>query len=197
MDITILPATGERWPDLREVLTSSGSLGQGCWCVAWRMPSGDFGRADDARRREVMRDLLHREPPPGLLAYSGDTPVGWCNVGPRTAMERLVRSKTIQPVDDVPVWTVVCFVVRTGHRRKGVAEALLHGAVDFARKHGAPALEAYPIDPQGRRVSTTAAYVGTAGMFERAGFRRLAPTSAKSAGLPRVVMRLDLQEATP
>jgi GNAT superfamily N-acetyltransferase len=111
-------------------------------------------------------------------------------------MERLVRSRTIPLVDDRPVWSVVCFLVRTGYRRKGVAQALLQGAIDCAREHGAPALEAYPIDPEGRRVSTSLAYVGTTAMFERAGFRRVVETSARSAGLPRWLMRLELEGAT-
>jgi len=118
--------------------------------------------------------------------------VGWCNVGPRAAMARLVRSRSIRPVDDLPVWSVVCFVVRAGYRRQGIAEELLHGAVGYAGEHGAPAIEGYPIDPRGNRVNTSDAYVGTTGMFERAGFRRVTRTDATSARLPRWLMRLDL-----
>jgi hypothetical protein len=73
-----------------------------------------------------------------------------------------------------------------------VARALLQGAIDCARAYGAPALEAYPVDPQGARISAPLAYVGLVSMFERAGFRRLVETSARSAGLPRWLMRLDL-----
>jgi GNAT superfamily N-acetyltransferase len=149
-----------------------------------------------AQRRKTMRRLLAHPTPPGLLAYVGKQVAGWCGLGPRSEMERLVRSRTIPLVDDRPVWSVVCFLVRTGYRRKGVAQALLQGAIDCAREHGAPALEAYPIDPEGRRVSTSLAYVGTTAMFERAGFRGVVETSARSAGLPRWLMRLELEGAT-
>jgi polyisoprenoid-binding protein YceI len=78
-----------------------------------------------------------------------------------------------------------------GHRRGG-SRALLEGVVDYARSAGAQALAAYPVDPAGRRIDLTFAHVGTAGMFARAGFRRVLETQARSAGLPRWPMRLEL-----
>ncbi len=68
----------------------------------------------------------------------------------------------------------------------------LSGAVSYARDCGAPALEGYPVKAAGTRIDSTFAYVGTTGMFAAAGFRRIVRTGARSAGLPRVVMRLDL-----
>src|SRR5207244_5611110 len=95
-------------------------------------------------------------------------------------------------IDDMPVWAVFCFTVRTGYRRRGLARALLEGLIGYAREHGAPALEAYPVDTGGARIHGTAAYVGTTGMFEDAGFRRVLETDARSDHLPRWLMRLDL-----
>ncbi|MEW9532602.1 GNAT family N-acetyltransferase [Microbispora sp. NPDC049125] len=189
-DIEVHPATEERWDDLRAVL-SSGSVSKGCWCLAWRVSSGEFVKASARQREQRMHALVAGDPPPGVLAYRDGEPVGWCNAGPRAGMARLARSRTIPAVDDLPVWAVVCFVVRTGHRRQGVAEHLLRGAVDLARAHGAPAVEGFPVDPGGGRVDTTSAYVGTTGMFERAGFHRVAETAATSGRRPRWLMRLD------
>ncbi len=107
-------------------------------------------------------------------------------------MERLRRSRTIPAVDDRPVWAIVCFLVHAGFRRRGVARALLGGAIQCARSYGAPALEGYPIDPGDKRIDTAFAYVGTVAMFERAGFHRVTETSARSAGLSRWLMRLEL-----
>jgi GNAT superfamily N-acetyltransferase len=127
-----------------------------------------------------------------MLAYLDDLLVGWCGFGPRREMERLVRSRTIPTVDDRLVWSIVCFLVRVGYRRRGVARALLQGVIDTAREAGAETLEAYPVDPGGKRIDVSFAYVGTAPMFEMAGFHRVVETSARSAGLPRWLMRLDL-----
>jgi GNAT superfamily N-acetyltransferase len=90
------------------------------------------------------------------------------------------------------VWATVCFMVRVGYRRRGVAKALLVGAVDFARQAGVPALEAYPVDPEGHRVSVTLGYVGFIPMFEAAGFQPIVETDDRSAHRPRILMRLEL-----
>ncbi|TDD67996.1 hypothetical protein E1262_17450 [Jiangella aurantiaca] len=44
-------------------------------------------------------------------------------------------------------------------------------------------------------LSTSLAYVGTTGMFERAGFTRVAGADATSARRPRWIMRRDLAGA--
>lgn len=129
-----------------------------------------------------------------MLAYVGSEPVGWCGFGVRQRMDRLIRSRTIPAVDDLPVWAVFCFTVRTGYRRQGLARALLDGLIAYAREQGAPALEGYPVETLGARIHGTAAYVGTTGMFEDAGFRRVLETDARSARLPRWLMRLDLRD---
>ncbi len=67
-------------------------------------------------------------------------------------------------------------------------------AVDYARSRGAPAIEGYPVDNQGKKVDLTMAYVGTRVIFERAGFTRAADTDSVSGGFPRVVMRLHLAQ---
>jgi GNAT superfamily N-acetyltransferase len=193
-DVRIHPATTERWDDLRVLLAPRAEGGDACWCLAWRLPSGEFGRMLGPDREDRLHELVGGDVPPGLIAYVDGVPAGWCNVGPRSAMARLVRSTTIHPVDDLPVWSVVCFVVRTGYRRRGLAEELLDGAVAFAAAHGAPALEGYPVETGGARISTSLAYVGTTGMFERAGFARVAGTDATSGRRPRFVMRHGLGE---
>lgn len=189
--IDVLPATAARWPDVVTLL--GGPTERGCWCQSWRgaIHSADPDAPDDNRSR-LERQVRDGPRAPGVIAYLGAEPIGWCGLGPRDAMPRLARSRTIPRVDDVAVWSIGCFVVRPGFRRRGVARELLRGAVAYARASGAPAVEAYPIDPVGARVSTSFGFVGFTSMFEAAGFRRLALTNAHSAGLPRWLVRLDL-----
>lgn len=190
--VAVHPATAGRFDDIVAVLGCDPT--SPCCCQYWRMSSGDYSRSSLGARSGALRTQTRETPPPGMLAYVGDEPAGWCGFGVRQRMERLGRSRTIPAVDDVPVWAVFCFTVRTGFRRRGLARALLEGLVDYARDHGAPALEAYPVDTGGARIHGTAAYVGTTGMFEDAGFRRVLETGAQSARLPRWLMRLDLLE---
>ena len=193
--LTVLPASPERWPDIAEFFVRTP-----CWCQYWRVSAGEYGRGAKGRsleqqfalRKEALHQQLSRDTPPGVIAYLDGRMVGWCGLGRRIEMERLVRSRTIPKVDDRPVWSIVCFLVRPGYRRRGVARALLQGAIECARSYGAPALEAYPVDPAGRRIDVAFAYIGLLSMFEAAGFQKVVETSARSAGLPRWLVRLEL-----
>ena len=148
--------------------------------------------------RERLRAQAEGDLPPGLVALEGDgedaRAVGWVSLGPRGDFERIVRSKVIPAIDDRPVWSIVCFAVSASARGRGVARALLDGAIDFARSRGADALEAYPIIvDEGEDIDPEAAFTGTLSMFERAGFRVVADhASDPSAARQRVVVRREL-----
>jgi GNAT superfamily N-acetyltransferase len=186
--IEVVPATPDRWDDVVMILGGNGDLG--CWCQAPRGLAVGYGKAKPGARRAALRQQLEDEPPAGMLAYVDGEVAGWCGFGPRPRLPRLERSKTIPKVDDQPVWSVLCFNVRVGYRRRGVAAALLEGVVDYARRSGAPGVEAYPIDPDGGRVDVSFGYVGVTPMFERLGFERIVETAAHSDNRPRILMRL-------
>lgn len=186
----IVPATVDRFEHVSELLGSSGETG--CWCQAWR--GLDAKRLSGGKSRpELLREQMERHPPPGFVAYLSELPVGWVGVGVRTETPRLMNSRTIPLIDEQPIWAVGCFRIRPGYRGRGIATALLKAVIDEARQSGAPGIEAYPIDPQGGRVDAGFAFVGIASMFDAAGFRRVLVTEGHSAGLPRLLVRLDFQ----
>lgn len=177
MNVVTLPLTAERWPDFEAVFHGKGcSMARGCWCMYYREtgkvtpPEGVTATED---RRARAKALAGADPPAGLLAYADGAPVGWVAVAPRSQYPRLVRSPVAKAVDGLPVWSVVCFVVPAPYRGRGVARALLRGAVEHARAHGAVALEAYPIDKPGRGHDTFL-WNGVRSMFEREGFVEVA-----------------------
>ena len=188
-DIEVVPATPDRWDDVVTILGGNGD--KGCWCQAPRGLAVGYGKSKPGVRREALREQLDDEPPAGMLAYVDGQVAGWCGFGPRPRLPRLERSRTIPKIDDEPVWSILCFNVRVGYRRKGVAAALLDGVVDYARRSGAPGVEAYPIDPEGGRVDTGFGYVGLTPWFEKLGFRRVVETAAHSDRRPRILMRLE------
>jgi len=187
--IDVVPATPDRWPDVVTLMGGNGD--KGCWCQAPRGVAQGYAKSEPGSRRRLLQAQLAEEPPAGMLAYVDGEVAGWCGFGIRPRLPRLVRSRTIPKVDDKPVWSILCFNIRVGYRRRGVAAALLAGVVDYARQSGAPGVEAYPIDPDGRRVDTGFGYVGVTPMFDKAGFRRLVETNAHSDRRPRILMRLE------
>ena len=192
MTIEVVPATPDRWDDVLTVLGSSGE--KGCFCQAPRGFDTAVNRREPGGRRELLRQQLAWDPPPGMLAYVEGEVAGWCGFGVRGSLPRLDHSRTIPAIDDRPVWAIVCFNVRVGYRRRGVAAALLDGVVAYARTSGAPGVEAYPVDPEGGRVDVGFGYVGLTPMFEKLGFRRVLETDAHSARRPRWLMRLDFDQ---
>ncbi|RAX48548.1 GNAT family N-acetyltransferase [Arthrobacter sp. AQ5-05] len=184
------PVTPDRFEDFADVINPTRREPH-CWCLSHRLRVKDIGELGEGNRETAMRKLCERDNPPGVITYRDGEPVGWCSIGPRAEIPRLVASKLIRPVDAVPVWSIICVVVRSGHRRQGVTEHLLDGAVAHAASRGAPAIEAHPVDPDGR-MDTTMAFVGTRAMFERAGFRVIGTTDAVASRMPRLVMRRDL-----
>ncbi|WP_328857207.1 GNAT family N-acetyltransferase [Williamsia herbipolensis] len=184
------PVTPDRFEDFADVINPNRRANH-CWCLSHRIRLREIEELGEGSREQAMRRLTEREHPPGVVAYRNGVPVGWCNIGPRSEITRLVNSKLIRPVDDVPVWSIVCVVVRGGHRKQGVSGQVIDGAVEYARRSGAPAVEAYPVDPSGR-MDTTMAFVGTRTMFAAAGFEVIGETDAVASKMPRLVMRRDL-----
>lgn len=129
-------------------------------------------RRTDANRAD-LKALVDSGRPPGLIAYHGEIPVGWVSFGPRAEFVRLERSPVMKPVDDAPVWSIICFVVPSAYRGQGVAHALLQGAIAHAREHGARLLEAYPVDRPGRSADD-AMWFGPKSLYDRAGFTEVA-----------------------
>lgn len=184
------PVTPDRFEDFGDVINPT-RRDTHCWCLSHRLGVKDIEELGGGSRKTAMRSLCERENPPGVITYHDGVAVGWCSIGPRAEIPRLAASKLIRPVDEVPVWSIICVVVRSGHRRQGVTAHLLEGAVDYAASRGAPAVEAHPVDPDGR-MDTTMAFVGTRAMFEQAGFRIIGTTGAVASRMPRLIMRRDL-----
>lgn len=181
------PLTSDRFDDFADVINRSRRATH-CWCTTHRLTPAEIEEIGGGDRECAMRELAASELPPGVIAYADGVPVGWCNIGPRRVIGRLRRSRLIRPVDDMDVWSIVCTIVRPGHRKTGVTQHLIAGAVDFAAARGAPAVEVYPVDPDGR-VDLTMSFVGVRAMYDRAGFSVIGTTDAVAAGLPRIVMR--------
>jgi GNAT superfamily N-acetyltransferase len=132
----------------------------------WRLGS-DYRQRQPDDNRDAFHRIVKDGPPPGLLAFDNDSAVGWCQLTPREALPWLDRPWRLKRVDNLPVWSISCFYIRTGYRKQGVTAALIAAALEAAEEAGAPALEAYPLDAQLTPSTSHTGYVST---FERAGF---------------------------
>jgi GNAT superfamily N-acetyltransferase len=194
MDLTIRPLTSETWPALATLFEEGGDP-KWCWCVYWRVRGVDFSTSTAAANRKRLHGLVGREPAPGLVALDPEGhALGWVSLGPREDFERLERSRVRPRLDAVPVWSIVCFVVARRARRSGLQARLLEAAVAYARDHGAPAVEAFPVDAAGTRPSAATLYTGTLSTFLRAGFHVAREIHSPGATVRRVIVRRDLSD---
>ena len=174
---TIRRLTPTRLPALDALFAARGcAVARQCWCMYYRRRGAEPPRPDGLRRAEANRAafkaLLDGGRFMGLLAYHGKEAVGWLSVGPREDYAKLARSPVMRPVDDAPVWSVVCFVVAGPWRGRGVARALLNAAIDLAHQRG-KTLEAYPVDKPGRSADDNL-WFGPKSLFDACGFEEVA-----------------------
>ena len=182
--ISFKPLEASTWSDLETLFGERGACG-GCWCMTWRLSSRDYEQNKGENNRRMFREQAEAGKPLGIIAYVGDTPVGWCSVSPRETLTRLENSRLLKRTDELPVWSITCFFVKKEYRRKGLSVDLIRAAAEYAFDHGAPAVEAYPMIPKKESVPEVFAFIGFAGSFEKAGFHLF-----RQASETRPVMRL-------
>ncbi len=177
------PLTADRWEDFTRLFGTRGAYG-GCWCMWWRITRAQFNRDAGDRNRAAMHEIVQAGVTPGILLYEAAAPIGWCSVAPRRQFGALNRSPILKPVDDLEVWSLVCFYVGRDHRGSGTMEKLIRGAIDHVRQNGGAVLEAYPTVPRRGELPPVSSFMGIPSVFERLGFVEVARPSEA-----RVIMR--------
>jgi GNAT superfamily N-acetyltransferase len=163
------PVTSDRWPDLVELFDRP--VVRSCFCMYYRKTGSGTGVG--RVNRASMKALVDEGTVPGIIGYEDGTPVAWVSLGPREDYGKLQRSPIMKPVDDRPVWSIVCFFVDSDARGRGLSERMLRAAVQYARANGVRLLEAYPVD-RDEPGHPDSMFFGAKSMYDRAGFREVA-----------------------
>jgi GNAT superfamily N-acetyltransferase len=181
------PATASRWADLEDLFGERGACG-GCWCMFWRLARKEFDAGKGTRNKRALKNIVTTGGKPGIIAYIGKEPIGWCAIAPREHYVALERSRILKPIDDKPVWSVSCLFVKKLYRRKGISAQLLRAAVGFAASQGAVIVEGYPVEPTMEKMPDPFLWHGVPSAFKAAGFKE-ALRRSKS----RPIMRLEIE----
>lgn len=166
------PANFDRWDNLRMVMADGENKGQ-CWCACWHLSDAAFQQGLGAGNRDWLEARLRDGAVPGLIAYVQGEPAGWVGIAPRRSFERLADATTFAALDDLPVWVLTCLIVRPAFRRQGLMSALIRAASVYALDQGAPAVEAFAIEPL-EETGPDDLYCGTARAFRAAGYVEVA-----------------------
>ncbi len=152
-----------------------------CYChyyhVAKVLPWKEFAAADNRTAMTARIDAGEQE---GFLAFAGEETVGWLNAAPWHKLPHACdRMEVARPPLDVPdheAAAVLCFVIAPAWRRRGVARALLEGALASFAARGIRVVDAFPFNA-GADATAADLYHGPAALFAAAGFTVLAETA--------------------
>lgn len=149
-----------------------------CYCHFYHVPKAiRWPSLDAAANRTAMSARIEASEMDGFLAYGGGEVVGWLNAQPLSKLPHCTARMGIAPPPlPVPAHeaaAIVCFVIAPQWRRRGVARALLAGALASFGARGVRVVDAFPFKAG---ASTAAAdhYHGPPSLFREAGFAVLA-----------------------
>jgi hypothetical protein len=168
-EIVFKPLTLDLWQDFTQLFEEHGPQ-NGCWCMYWRTSRAECQKSFGERNKRAFKAIIASGNIPGILAYHNGRAVAWCSIAPRQDYPVLGRSPTLKPVDDQPVWSIVCFFVSKPYRRKGMNEILIRGSIDYAKTNDARIVEAYPLREEASKQFPFERYMGVLTTFERLGF---------------------------
>jgi GNAT superfamily N-acetyltransferase len=194
--LRIVPANEASWDDLLTVVGRARCFDSLCYCQRFKILKGwhAVGEEERAHRLRTQAECGYADSDAtcGLVGYLDDEPVAWCAVEPRTAYARLTRQVTWagrnEDKADERVWAITCLLTRTPYRWQGFTYQMIAAAVEFARQHGAHAVEGYGMRTvPGKVITWGELHVGSRNAFATAGFREVTSPTKR-----RVVMRIDL-----
>jgi hypothetical protein len=172
------------WKEFETLMGEKGGCGN-CWCMYFRLPYKDFQANKPDGNKKLMKQLVNKGMPLGLIASINNEPVGWIALAPREDYMRMENSRSFKRIDDKPVWSITCFFIKKGFRHVGLSSELIKGAVDLAKKKKIKTLEAYPAIPYAEKVPHPFLWVGVLSSFIKNGFS-IVQQNSKSRAMVRI-----------
>jgi GNAT superfamily N-acetyltransferase len=149
-----------------------------CYCHFYEVPVAiDWPSLDGAANRLAMDARVSTGEMDGYLAHAGGEMVGWLNAQPRHKLPHCFARMHIEPppidVAEMAAAVIVCFVIAPAWRQRGVARALLAGALADMAERGIRIVDAFPFNA-GDSTDATDHYHGPRSLFDAAGFEQVA-----------------------
>jgi len=140
--------------------------------------------------RKAMKKLVTTGKALGIVAFDGDTPVGWCSFGKRLDFPRTEIIKAYRRDDIENVWSINCFYLDRHYRHQGIAHLLAEKAVAAIKRRKGQIIEGYPVTltKDGAKLPAAFSWTGPETVFQRLGF-----TEIQRLAQSRPLYRLDLR----
>lgn len=166
-----------------------------CYCQFYRVPRAlDWNAFTAGQNRIAVSASIDAGEAEGYLARSDGETVGWLHAAPRHKLPHCFERLSVEPtpigVPPQDAAVIVCFVIAPAWRRRGVAGALLDGALADLRERGIAHVDAFPFKA-GDSAKAGDHYHGPASLFASRGFVPIAETA------DLVVVRKQLSAPAP
>ncbi len=177
------------WSDFEALFAKHNGVWGGCWCMFYHTKGEFLIKEHGPENKKTKKALVKKRRTHGIIVYSGETPIGWVQYGPKPELPRLDASKTYQSLGldnkEKKLWRITCFFVDRNNRKRGIAGFGLKAALTSIKKKGGGLVEAYPSTKPNKGASLM--WSGTVGMFENAGFEVASQLGKSSVVMQRTV----------
>jgi hypothetical protein len=185
---TIASLSPETWPAFDAMVQRHNGIFGGCWCTyfhdcADREPGYEGSRA-------FKRELVEAGQAHAALVMDGKEAIAWAEYGTPDELPNIHhRKQYLAEADVTPDYRITCVFVDKRHRRGGVTELAITGALDLIAQAGGGRVESYPHDltDQTKKMSSSFLYNGTRRLYERLGFTYDRPKGLKNCVMVRAV----------
>lgn len=160
------------WDAFADLVERNGGVFGGCWCMGFHPKERTEGSAPVPKREQKLARVRAGQAHAALV-FDGEEALGWCQFGSPDELPRIKHRRAYEAEPPAPAdWRITCFYVDKHHRRQGVADAALGGALDLIAAAGGGPCEAITEDTGGREVQGRFLFSASAQLFERHGFAR-------------------------
>jgi GNAT superfamily N-acetyltransferase len=178
--IKVKKLTSDLVPDFFRLHSEANGMAW-CNCVAWWVPTWEeFESSSSESNRRLREELFERGEFDGYLIYDDLEPVGWCQVGLKNRLPKLIQH--FPSSSDDRTFAITCFFIVEAYRKQRLAAVFLEAILEDLMQQGVSSVEAYPkklVDLPDDEV-----WLGPMSLFINAGFRL-----AEHDGNERVLVR--------
>lgn len=185
---SIAPLSQETWPAFDAMVERHNGIFGGCWCTYFhdcteRGPGAEGSRA-------FKKELVEAGTAHAALVMDGEEAIAWAEYGTPEELPNIHHAKQyLAEAAEAPDYRITCVFVDKRHRRAGITELAITGALGLIADAGGGRVESYPHDltNQTKKMSSSFLYNGTRGLYERLGFTYDRPKGLKNCVMVKVV----------
>jgi GNAT superfamily N-acetyltransferase len=183
----IRPLDESTWDAFAALVEANNGVFGGCWCIYFHPDGPERGQGAEANR-DLKKRYVEQGKAHAALVVDGDEAIAWCEYGTPEELPTIHHRKQYDAECDVlPGYRLTCIFVDRRHRRRGLAELALRGALELIARAGGGVVEGYPHEVGEKKMSSSFLYNGTRSLYERVGFQYVRPKGLRNCVMRRSV----------